>query len=129
MSAPSHILPPGSKAKLTVVKGIRTGKTYGVREGGVTYIGRQGAQPVDINLNEHEKPVGVVKVNRFALVYYDKAGLGIADTGTLPSGTIVNRAKIPPGKRFPIKAEDQIQIGNVVLQVKVLMKKKTGAQK
>src|ERR1700760_905751 len=101
MSAPSaEIVPGGSKVKLSVVKGLRVGKNYALKEG-VTYIGRQGPQPVDVDLTEQENPGVAVKVNRFALIWFDKNGLGIADTGR--KVTTVNGTRIPSGKRFPLK--------------------------
>lgn len=124
MSAP---LPGTSKAKLSVVKGLRAGKTYGIKEG-VTYIGRKGPQAVDVDLTEQENPGVAVQVNRFALVWFDRNGLGIADTGTR-IGTTVNGARIASGKRFPLKSEDTLQFGKTVLQVKIIVKKKTGVQK
>ena len=128
MSSPSGpaALPPGSKAKLTVVKGKRAGKTYGVKEGGVTYIGGAGKFPVDVNLDEQDRP-GVL-ANRHALVYYEKGMLSIADTKT-PNGTFVNKVRLQPGKRYALKGDDLIQVGNVTLQVKVIIKKRTGVQK
>src|SRR5262249_19180259 len=68
MSSPAP-LPPGAKAKLKVLKAhTRAGKTYGVKEGGITFIGRAGPQPVDLNLDEHEKPGNVFAQNRHANV-------------------------------------------------------------
>lgn len=128
MSSPTGALPPGSKAKLTVITGLRKGKTYGVKEGGATYIGRKGPMQIDVDLTEQENPGVAVQVNRFALVYFDNKGIGIADTGTR-IGTFVNGAKIASGKRVPLKAEDKIKFGKVELQVKVIIKKKTGTQK
>jgi len=121
-------LPNGAKAKLTVLKAaVRPGKTYGVLEG-ITFIGRTGKQPVNVNLDEHEKPGNVFADNRHACVVYAKNMLTISDPGT-KTGTFVNRVKIPAGKPYPLKAEDTIQIGNVALQVKVIAKKQTGVQK
>jgi hypothetical protein len=128
VSAPNSSPVPGAaKAKLSVVKGLRAGKTYGVKEG-VNYIGRKGPQQIDVDLTEQEMPGVAVQVNRFALMWFDKQGLGIADTGTR-IGTTVNGTKIPKGKRFPLKADDTIQFGKTVLQVKVIAKKNTGVQK
>jgi FHA domain len=128
VSAPtSSALPPGSKAKLSVVKGLRVGKTYALMEG-VTYVGRKGPQEINVDLTEQENPGVAVAVNRFALIWLDKNGLGIADTGTR-AGTTLNGVRIPPKKRFPLKAEDTLQWGKTVLQVKVILKKGTGVQK
>jgi hypothetical protein len=120
-------MPEGSKAKLTVVKGLRIGKTYSLKQG-VTYIGRKGPHPVDVDLTEQENPGVAVAVNRFALIWHDKNGLGIADTGTR-AGTSLNGVRIPKGKRMPLKADDTLQWGKTVVQVKVIVKKRTGVQK
>jgi hypothetical protein len=120
-------LPEGAKPKLSIVKGLRPGKTYGLKDG-VNYLGRKGPMEIDVDLTEQENPGVAVAVNRFALVWFDKNGLGIADTGTR-LGTIVNGAKIPAKKRFPLKADDTIQFGKTVLQVKIIIKSKTGVQK
>jgi hypothetical protein len=127
MSTPdSTALPEGSKAKLSVVKGLRAGKNYALKEG-VSYVGRKGAHPVDVDLTEQENPGAAVAVNRFALVWNDKNGLGIADTGRRV--TKVNGTLIPSGKRVPLKADDTLQFGKTVLQVKVIVKKRTAVQK
>jgi hypothetical protein len=127
VSAPAPAaLPEGSKVKLSVVKGLRAGKSYALKQG-VTYVGRKGAQAVDVDLSEQENPGATVAVNRFALVWMDKNGLGIADTGKRL--TTVNGVRIPSGKRIPIKDEDTLQFGKTVLQIKVILKKRTGVQK
>src|SRR5207248_1973584 len=111
----SAALPAGSKVKVSVVKGLRVGKNYMIKEG-VTYIGRKGAHAVDVDLSEQENPGAAVAVNRFALVWYDKNGLGIADTGRRV--TTVNGTRIPAGKRIPLQGEDTLQFGKTILQVK-----------
>ena len=128
MSTPNPgALPEGSKAKLSVVQGLRVGKNYALKEG-VTYIGRKGPQSIDVDLSEQENPgAPPVAVNRFALIWFDKNGLGVADTGR--NVTTLNGVRIPSGKRFPLKAEDNLQFGKTVLQVKVIVKKRTGVQK
>ena len=120
------VTPETSKAKLTATKGLRTGKTYPVKPG-VTYIGRKGPQAIDVDLSEQESPGVAVAVNRFALIWFDKNGLSIADTGR--GVTVLNRVKIPSAKRFQLKAGDTLQFGKTVLQVKVSPKKRTGVQK
>jgi hypothetical protein len=119
-------LPEGAKVKLSVVKGLRVGKNYALKEG-VTYVGRKGPHPVDLDLTEQENPGVAVTVNRFALIWNDKNGLGIADTGR--GVTRVNDTLIPKNKRIPLKAEDTLRFGKTTLQVKVILKKKTAAQK
>jgi hypothetical protein len=119
-------LPEGTKVKLSVVKGLRAGKTYGVKEG-VTYVGRMGPFPVDVDLTEQENPGVAVAVNRFALIWFDQKGLAIADTGR--GITLLNGARIPSRQRFPLNADDTLQFGKTALQLKVILKKKTAAQK
>src|SRR4029078_503325 len=85
-------LPEGSKVKLSVVKGLRVGKTYSLKEG-VTYVGRKGPTAIDVDLTEQENPGVAIAVNRFALVWNDKNGLGVADTGRRV--TFVNGERIP----------------------------------
>ena len=129
MSAPPSTpvpLPEGSKVKLSVTKGLRVGKNYALKDG-VTYVGRKGQHPIDVDLTDQENPGATVAVNRFALVWFDRNGLGVADTGR--HVTRVNGTLIPSGKRIPLKADDTLQFGKTVLQVKVIVKKRTAIQK
>ncbi len=125
-TAESTALPEGSKAKLSVVKGLRAGKNYALKEG-VTYVGRKGPHPVDVDLTEQENPGAATAVNRFALIWFDKNGLGIADTGRRV--TVLNGTLLPPGKRFSLKADDKLRFGKTELQLKVIVKKRTAVQK
>jgi hypothetical protein len=118
-------LPEGSKAKLQVVKGLRAGKNYALKEG-VTYVGRKGPHPVDVDLTEQENPGAEVARNRFALVWLDEKGVGVADTRGV---TRLNGEALPPGKRFPLKADDTLQFGKTVLQLRIIVKKRTAVQK
>jgi len=124
---PPGPLPNNCKVKAQCVAGLRKGKTYGILEG-VNYIGRMGPTEVHLDLTEQENPGIPVKVNRFALVWFDKNGLGIADTGTR-IGTFVNGAKIASGKRIPLKGGDKLKFGKVELEIKIIAKKQTGVQK
>ena len=123
----AEINPATSKAKLQVAEGLRKGKTYALQEG-VNYIGRKGPTEVSIDLTEQEMPGVAVQVNRFALVWFDNTGLNIADTGTRV-GTVLNGAKIPSKKKFPLKADDTLKFGKTLLKVQVIKKQKTGVQK
>ena len=85
----------------------------------MTYIGRKGPTAIDVDLTEQENPGVEVAVNRFALVWLDKNGLGIADTGKV-SITTLNGTKLE-SKRFPLSADDTLKFGKVELQVKVIL--------
>lgn len=115
-----------AKVKLSVVKGLRVGKTYTLKEG-VNYLGRKGPMAVDIDITDQESPGVAVAVNRFALIWFAQDGISIADTGRCV--TLINGVAIPSGKRFPLNSEDTLQFGKTTLQVKVVAKKKTAAQK
>jgi predicted component of type VI protein secretion system len=125
MAAPV-IVPGKSKVKLQVTQGIRSGKSYALKEG-VTYIGRQGPTSVDVDLSEQENPGVSIKNNRFALVWFNKDGLAIADTGR--GITTVNGARIPTKQKVALKGDDTLQFGKTILQIKVIQKHGTGVQK
>jgi hypothetical protein len=125
-SASAPALPEGAKVKLSVTQGLRVGKNYALKEG-VTYVGRKGQHTVDVDLTEQECPGKTVAVNRFALIWLDKNGLAIADTGRRV--TKINGTLVPSGKRILLKADDTLQFGKTALQVKVIAKKRTAAQK
>lgn len=120
-----HVVPEGAKVKLSVVQGLRPGKNYLIKEG-VTYVGRKGPLGVDLDLTEQENPGAEVKVNRFALIWLDKNGLAIADTGRRV--TAVNGERIPAGKRIALKGDDTLQFGKTRLQIKVTEKRRTAIQ-
>ncbi len=127
VSAPNPALSPETaKVKLSVVKGLRVGKNYALKEG-VTYVGRKGPHAVDVDLTEQENPGVAVAVNRFALIWFDKNGLAIADTGRRV--TFVNGVRIEAAKRFPLQADDTLAFGKTSLQVKATPKRRTGVQK
>lgn len=126
MADNAAISPDSSKVKLSVVNGLRKGKNYALKEG-VTYVGRQGPHPVTLDLTEQENPGKTVAVNRFALIWFDKNGLAIADTGRRV--TSINGVLIAAGKKFTLKADDTIKFGKTELKVTVLVKRRTAAQK
>lgn len=111
--------------KLSVVKGVRVGKTYALKDG-INYLGRAGQFPVDVDLAEQEKTPFIT--NRHSVIYFQNGQLFLADPGS-KVGTYLNRTKIATGKKIPLKADDEVQLGNVALQVKVIAKKRTGTQK
>jgi hypothetical protein len=127
VSAPNPaVSPETAKVKLSVVKGLRVGKNYALKEG-VTYVGRKGPHPVDVDLTEQENPGVAVAVNRFALIWFNAGGLAIADTGRRV--TFVNGVRIDSGKRIPLQGDDTLAFGKTSLQVKVTPKRRTGVQK
>jgi pSer/pThr/pTyr-binding forkhead associated (FHA) protein len=130
MSSPSPApepLAPGSKVKLSVVRGQRVGAAYPVKEG-ENILGRTGDKPVDVNFDDQERPGQVFAANHHAIIRFENNCLTIQDTGTT-NGTYVNRGKVPFDRPMPLKAEDVVQVGTVQFQVKVKIKKATGVAK
>lgn len=130
MSSPASTIPPGSNVKLTVVRGQRLGAAYPVNEG-KTVIGRGAAgeqELVDVEMDDQERPGQTFAANQHAIIVFENGTLTVEDTGTA-NGTFVNRVKLAPNTKTPLKPEDIVQVGTVQLQVKVKEKKKTGAQK
>lgn len=130
MSSPASTIPPGSKVKLTVVRGQRVGAAYPVNEG-QTILGRGAAGeqlPVDVEMDDQERDGQIFAANQHAIIRFENNALTVEDTGTA-NGTFVNRGKLPPNTKTPLKPEDIVQVGTVQLQVKVKEKKNTGVQK
>jgi len=85
-------LPEGSKAKLEGQPALRKGKSYALKQG-VTYVGRMGPFPVTWTSPSRSNPCERRSPpNRFALVWLDASGLGIADTRGV---TFLNGARLP----------------------------------
>lgn len=126
-------MPRVQKAHLRVRRGLELGMEYAVYQG-PNSIDRAGEQPADIDLTEQE-PHGVEPSNctnwsglwgspddpvrcypQHALIVCDKGTLFIEDLNS-PCPTLVNRERVQPGMRCPLKANDLVQIGTVQLEV------------
>lgn len=106
--------------KLIVVRGQQNGTEYPVKQG-KTVLGRGAAgdkQPVDVDMDQQERPGQVFAANHHAIITYEANALTVEDTGTA-NGTYVNRVKLAPSTKQPLKADDVVQIGTVQLKVKV----------
>jgi pSer/pThr/pTyr-binding forkhead associated (FHA) protein len=120
VSSPSTI-PAGAQVQLSVVRGQQLGATYPVKQG-KTVVGRAAAgekQPVDVELDEQERPGQVFAANHHAILTFENNNLTVEDTGTA-NGTYINRVKIQPNSPQPLKPGDVVQVGTVQLQVQVM---------
>jgi hypothetical protein len=122
--APSDTIPepPGhlsssAQPKLVVVRGQRMHVEYPLYEGD-NYLGRADEKAVDIDLEDQEPPDRIWSSRQHALITYGDGQLTIEDLNST-NGTFVNRARVHPGQKRPLQANDVIQIGTVQMKVKV----------
>lgn len=115
--ADSGRLPTNAKPRLVVLRGQRISVEYPLYEGH-NFIGRTDERPVDIDLEDQEPPDRIWSSRQHAVITYEDARLAIEDLNS-SNGTFVNRNRIHPGQKRPLKPNDIIQIGTV--QMKVLV--------
>jgi hypothetical protein len=107
----------GAKARLLVVRGLRPNWEYRIFEGR-NILGRADDKPVDIDLQPQEPEDRVWSSRQHAAITCEGSTLLIEDLGSA-NGTYVNRSRVPPGEKRPLRDGDIIQIGEV--QIKVLL--------
>jgi hypothetical protein len=107
---------PAALAKLVVVKGQKTGSEFPIYEG-QNIIGRFDEAPVDIDLTDQEPADNPRASRQHASVIWENGGLLVEDLNS-SNGTFVNRNRVNPGEKKPIRNGDYIQTGQVLLQVK-----------
>jgi hypothetical protein len=110
-------LPAGAQPKLVVLRGQRPNVEYPVYEGH-NFIGRSDEKPVDIDLEDQEPPDRVWSSRQHALITFEENALVVEDLNS-SNGTFVNRNRIYPGQKTPLKVNDVIQIGTVQMKVKI----------
>jgi hypothetical protein len=110
-------LSPIAVAKLVVIKGLKTAVEYPVYEG-PNFIGRFDEKPVDIDITEQEDAEKPRASRQHACITWETTGLTIEDLNS-SNGTFVNRNRVTPGEKRPLKNGDYIQTGNVLFQIKV----------
>ena len=116
-AAPAESLPEGARVKLTSQRAVKVGVDYPIYDG-PNYIGRADELPVDIDLDDQEKPDQIWISKQHACVHMEAGQICVEDLNS-SNGTYVNRVKLAPGTRQPIKAGDIVQIGTVHLKVVV----------
>jgi uncharacterized protein (TIGR02996 family) len=103
------------KARLRVLRGVVADIEYPVYEG-LTYLGRSEAEPVDIDLSLLELPDRVWSSRQHAVFAWEDGALFVEDLNS-SNGTFVNRARVYPGQRRRLEANDVVQVGPIQLQV------------
>ncbi len=109
-------LPPEAQPRLIVLRGLKRNVEYPLYEGH-NFIGRADEKPVDIDLDDQEAPDRVWSSRQHALITFEQGKLVIEDLNSA-NGTFVNRARVYPGQKQPLKPNDVIQIGTVQMKVK-----------
>ena len=110
-------LPAGAQPKLIVIRGQKVNVEYPLYEGH-NFIGRADEKPVDVDLDDQEPPDRVWTSRQHALVTFENSTLAIEDLNSA-NGTFVNRARVYPGSKAPLKVGDVVQIGTVQMKVKI----------
>lgn len=110
-------LPADAQPRLLVLRGQKMNVEYPLYEGH-NFIGRTDERPVDIDLEDQEPPDRVWSSRQHAVITYEDGRLSIEDLNS-SNGTFVNRARIYPGQKRPLKANDIIQIGTVQMKLRV----------
>jgi pSer/pThr/pTyr-binding forkhead associated (FHA) protein len=103
------------KAQLVVVRGLKAGLTYPIYEG-TNYIGRAHELSVDVDLDPQEADERIWTSRQHALITCIDGKLSIEDLKSA-NGTHVNRMKINPGEKVPLKEGDELQLGTAHLKV------------
>ena len=114
--AAGETFPPGAVPKLVVQRGLKLNVEYPIYEGH-NFIGRADEKPVDIDLDDQEAPDRVWSSRQHALITFENSAMTIEDLNSA-NGTYVNRARVYPGQKQPLKSNDIIQVGTVQLKVK-----------
>ncbi len=110
-------MPPGASPKLVVQRGQKRGAEYPIFEG-LNFIGRADDKPVDIDLEDQEPPDRVWCSRQHAVLIFENNVLTLEDLNS-SNGTFLNRVRVNPGQKLPLKPNDVIQIGNVQMKVVV----------
>jgi hypothetical protein len=109
-------LPPAAQPKLLVLRGLKIGVEYPLYEGH-NFIGRTDEKPVDIDLEDQEAPERIWSSRQHAVISLEDGKLIIEDLNST-NGTFVNRTRIHPGQKRPLRINDVLQIGTVQLKIK-----------
>jgi hypothetical protein len=113
----AEALPADAKPKLVVIRGQRVNAEYPLYEG-ENYLGRADEKAVDVDLEDQEPPDRIWSSRQHALITFDDGKLALEDLNSL-NGTFVNRLRIHPGQKQPLRVNDVIQIGTVQMRVTV----------
>lgn len=101
--------------RLKVLRGLRMSTEYPLYDG-PNLIGRGDDRPVDIDLRDQEPGDRVWASRNHAVVTLAAGAMTVEDLNST-NGTYVNRHRLLPGSKRPLKANDVLQIGAIQLKV------------
>lgn len=104
---------PTPQPTLIVSRGLRVNEEYPLSEGR-NVLGRSGT---DIDLEDQESPERCYISREHCAVHLSKGQLSLEDLNSA-NGTYLNRARVQAGTVYPLKTDDLIQLGTLVLKVR-----------
>lgn len=110
-----YFVPDSANPRLFVVRGQKPKVEFPIL-GGLNFVGRADDKPVDIDLEDQENPERVWASRQHAVIEFEDNKITIEDLNS-SNGTFLNRNKIYPGQKMPLKANDMVQIGNIQMKV------------
>ena len=110
-----YFVSDSANPRLYVVRGQKPKVEFPIL-GGLNFIGRADDKPVDIDLEDQENPERVWASRQHAVIEFEDNKMTIEDLNS-SNGTFLNRNKIYPGQKMPLKANDMVQIGNIQMKV------------
>jgi len=115
VSGDPYFVSDSANPRLYVVRGQKPKVEFPILAG-LNFVGRADDKPVDIDLEEQENPERVWASRQHAVIEFEDNKITIEDLNS-SNGTFLNRNKIYPGQKMPLKANDMVQIGNIQMKV------------
>jgi hypothetical protein len=110
-----YFVSDSANPRLYVVRGQKPKVEFPIL-GGLNFVGRADDKPVDIDLEDQENPERVWASRQHAVIEFEDNKITIEDLNS-SNGTFLNRNKIYPGQKMPLKANDMVQICNIQMKV------------
>ena len=110
-----YFVSDSANPRLYVVRGQKPKVEFPIL-GGLNFVGRADDKPVDIDLEDQENPERVWASRQHAVIEFEDNKITIEDLNS-SNGTFLNRNKIYPGQKMPLKANDMVQMGNIQMKV------------
>ena len=110
-----YFVSDSANPRLYVVRGQKPKVEFPILAG-LNFVGRADDKPVDIDLEDQENPERVWASRQHAVIEFEDNKITIEDLNS-SNGTFLNRNKIYPGQKMPLKANDMVQIGNIQMKV------------
>ena len=110
-----YFVSDSANPRLYVVRGQKPKVEFPIL-GGLNSVGGADDKLFDIDLEDQENPERVWASRQHAVIEFEDNKITIEDLNS-SNGTFLNRNKIYPGQKMPLKANDMVQIGNIQMKV------------